>query len=78
MQLLNVDHKLATQLIYASAILHNYCDMFGRDADHLWVHERARHAIMCTDAVLECAWALKPSNYVADQKIYLESMNNVL
>ena len=31
---MNVDHKLQTQLIYASAILHNYCTMYGRYVDH--------------------------------------------
>ena len=36
---LNVGHKLATRLIYASAILHNYCIMCARDDDHAYLVE---------------------------------------
>ena len=49
---LNVDHKLQTQLIYASAILHNYCIMHGRDGDHAHFQNERHGSSACHEKFL--------------------------
>jgi len=50
---LNVDHKLASQLIYASAILHNYCTMYGRENDFTYFEQERRGSCVCYAKFLE-------------------------
>ena len=58
---LNVQHKLATQLIFTSAILHNYCIMCSQDDGQAHVVERVGSSVCWDQFLKRCAAHLCPS-----------------